>query len=193
MSAQDASTRQDLINNGVERELLAIREDLGAAQEIGAAVESELEHDLLVWPREYLETYLDSGREGAVPLSQVELQDLLEAAFDRDRELIGSAADTVQAQQRRAAEQEPAPTNRISEQPRISHALTDSGIYTGRIVAETSDLVVQQISVASEIVHRKDLFAQVPQVGQLVRIAYHDNVATVREIAERAFERELAR
>jgi hypothetical protein len=53
MSTQDAGTRQYLVENGVERELQSIRGDLGAAQGLGAAVESELEHDLLIWPRKY--------------------------------------------------------------------------------------------------------------------------------------------
>ena len=87
MSTQDAGTRQDLIANGVKRELLSIAENVETPQDVGSAFESEVEHDLLVWPREYLETYLDRGDDGRIPLNQVQLQDLLEAAFDRDEEL----------------------------------------------------------------------------------------------------------
>jgi len=35
-------------------------------------------------PRQYLETYLDSDATGRVPLNPEQLQDVLEAAFDRD-------------------------------------------------------------------------------------------------------------
>jgi hypothetical protein len=40
-----------------------------------------------VWPRQYLETYLNSDATGRVPLDAEELQDVLEAAFDRDAAL----------------------------------------------------------------------------------------------------------
>ena len=48
---------------------------------------SELDHDLIAWPRQYLETYLDSDSTGRVPLDAEQLQDVLEAAFDRDASL----------------------------------------------------------------------------------------------------------
>jgi hypothetical protein len=45
---------------------------------------AELDHDLMAWPRQYLETYRDSDVSGRVPLDAEQLQDVLEAAFDRD-------------------------------------------------------------------------------------------------------------
>jgi hypothetical protein len=72
-------------------------------------------------------------------------------------------------------------------------ALTDSGIYSGKIISETPEAVIQRISAATEIAHPKSLFAQIPQMGQLVRIAYHNNVASVRELHPRKLEREMAR
>src|SRR5437660_12919288 len=95
MSTQDAGTRQDLIANGVERELLSITENLDTPQDLGSAFESEVEHDLLVWPREYLETYLDRDKNGSIPLNEVQFQDLLEAAFDRDEELARNAVTSL--------------------------------------------------------------------------------------------------
>ena len=91
MSTQDAGTRQDLIENGVERDLLSIQGNVTAPQDLGSALQSEIEHDLIVWPREYLETYLDSCNNGTIPLNEAQFQDLLEAAFDRDEELALNA------------------------------------------------------------------------------------------------------
>jgi hypothetical protein len=36
------------------------------------------------WPRQYLETYLDSDATGRAPFDAEQLQDVLEAAFERD-------------------------------------------------------------------------------------------------------------
>ena len=233
MSTQDAGTRQDLIANGVERELLSIAENLGLPQDVGSAFESEVEHDLLVWPREYLETYLDRAKNGSIPLNEVQLQDLLEAAFDRDEELTRnaiaslkrttnnptfgarSAADTntVKTATEKDA-QEKADGNRSSLTTSISKlsdsmrtaagstdlvqqhrqiALTDSGIYTGKIVSETPELLIQRISAATEVAHLKSLLPQIPQIGELVRITYQNNVASIRELQPRRLEREMER
>ena len=233
MSTQDAGTRQDLIANGVERELLSITESLSAPQDVGSAFESEVEHDLLVWPREYLETYLDRAKNGSIPLNEVQLQDLLEAAFDRDEELARNAIfslkrttnsptfdarspvdpSTVKVVADKDAQQK-ADRDRLSLTTSISQlsdsirtaagrtdlvqqhreiALTDSGIYTGKIVSETPELLIQRISAATEVEHPKSLLSQIPQIGQLVRIAYQNNVASIREVQPRKLERELTR
>ncbi len=185
MSTQDAGTRQDLIANGVERELQSITENVDAPQDLGSAFGSEVEHDLLVWPRKFLEMYLDRDKNGSIPLNQVQLQDLLEAAFERDEELarnaVTSLKKTTNDRQTRLVQQ--------GRQP----ALTDSGVYSGRIVSETPEFLIQQISAATEVAHPKSLFSQIPQIGQLVRIAYQNNVASVRELQPRKLERELER
>ena len=185
MSAQDAGTRQDLIANGVERELQSITENVDAPLDLGSAFESEVEHDLLVWPREYLETFLDRDKNGTVSLNEVQLQDLLEAAFDRDEELARSAVTSLKK------------TTNDTHAQRVQQcrqaALTDSGVYSGRIVSETPELLIQQISAATEVAHPKSLLAQIPTIGQLVRIAYQNSVASVRELQPRKLERELMR
>ena len=233
MSTQDAGTRQDLIANGVSREVLSISENVDAPQNLGSAFESEVEHDLLVWPREYLETYLDRDKDGRVPLNEVRLQDLLEAAFNRDEELASTAiarlkrttdspafgarstgnANTIIVATENASQQK-ANGDRASLATSISKlsdpvraaagrsdlvqqhrqvALTDSGVYSGKIVSETPDLLIQRISAATEIAHPKSLLAEIPQIGQIVRIAYQNNVATIREVQSRKLERELTR
>jgi len=233
MSPRNAGIRQDLIANGVERELLSIAENVNAPQDLGSAFESEVEHDLIVWPREYLETYLDRDKNGGIPLNEVQLQDLLEAAFDRDEELARNAisslkrtpnsptfdarsagdASTAKNETEKDAQQK---TDRdrsslansisqLSDSLRaaagrtdlvLQHrqvALTDSGIYTGKIVSETSELLIQRISAATEVAHPKSLLSQIPQIGQLVRIAYQNNVASIRELQPRTLEREMER
>ena len=185
MSTQDAGTRQDLIANGVSREVLSISENVDAPQNLGSSFESEVEHDLLVWPREYLETYLDRDKNGSIPLNQVQLQDLLEAAFERDEELARNAITSL----KKTTDNTQTQLVQQGRQP----ALTDSGVYSGKIVSETADLLIQQISAATEVAHPKSLLADIPQVGQLVRIAYQNNVASVRELQPRKLERELAR
>jgi hypothetical protein len=233
MSTQDAGTRQDLIANGVERELRSIAENVDAPQDLGSAFESEVEHDLLVWPREYLETYLDRDKDGDIPLNEVQLQDLLEAAFDRDEELARNAisslkstpsgptldarstteANTVKIATENAA-QEKADRDRASLATSISQlshsvraaagrsdlvqqhrqvALTDSGVYSGKIVSETPELLIQRISAATEVAHPKSLLSKIPQIGQLVRIAYQNNAATIRELQPHRLEREMDR
>lgn len=233
MSTQDAGTRQDLIANGVERELLSITENANARQNLGSSFAAEVEHDLLVWPREYLETYLDRGNDGTIPLNEVQLQDLLEAAFDRGEELARNAVtrlkrttsgptfdaksapdvNTVKIATKNAPEQK-ADRDRASLAISISQlsdsvraaagrsdlvqqdrqvALTDSGVYSGKIVSETPELLIQRISAATEVAHPKSLFSQVPQIGQLVRIAYQNNVASIRELQPRRLEREMER
>lgn len=233
MSAQDAGTRQDLIANGVERELQSITENLSAPEDLGSAFESEVEHDLLVWPREFLETYLDRDKDGSIPFNKIQLQDLLEAAFNRDEELARNVitglkrttksppfdarsardATTSKIATEKDAQQE-ANKNRLSLTTSISQlsdpmrtaagrtdlvqqhrqiALTDSGIYTGKIVSESPELLIQRISAGTEVKHPKSLLSQIPQIGQLVRIAYQNNVASIREVQPRKLERELAR
>jgi hypothetical protein len=64
-----------------------------------ALFNSELNHDLLTWPRQYLEAYLDSDESGRVPLSPEQLQDVLEAAFERDEALAVEFLEEVRANQ----------------------------------------------------------------------------------------------
>ncbi|MEO6780879.1 MAG: hypothetical protein ABI196_08175, partial [Bradyrhizobium sp.] len=84
MPTQDASLRQDLIENAVQHEVARIEQTAAAAHKLAAAFDSALEHDLTTWPREYLETSLDSDDKGRIPLNEAALQGLLEGAFDRN-------------------------------------------------------------------------------------------------------------
>src|SRR2546427_4400613 len=95
MATEDASLRQDLIENAVQHEVVPIDETVPTEQSLDASFAAELEHDLTIWPREYLEPYLDSDDQGRIPLSEATLQDLLETAFDRNEQLIHSSRHLI--------------------------------------------------------------------------------------------------
>src|SRR5208283_3079586 len=87
MNGNNAATRQDLVVNSVEHQISSLANSAASPEELEILLTSELDHDLIVWPRQYLETYLDSDGTGRVPLDSEQLQDVLEAAFDRDAAL----------------------------------------------------------------------------------------------------------
>src|SRR6266446_3035625 len=84
MNTNNAATRQDLIENAVDHQISSLRNSAASPGQLETLLNSELDHDLIAWPRQYLETYLDSDPTGRVPLNSEQLQDVLEAAFDRD-------------------------------------------------------------------------------------------------------------
>jgi hypothetical protein len=87
MNAKNAATRQDVIVNSVDHQVSSLANSATSPRQFEILLASELDHDLIVWPREFLETYLDSDATGRVPLDAEQLQDVLEAAFDRDAAL----------------------------------------------------------------------------------------------------------
>src|SRR5438046_6933367 len=87
MNAPNAAFREDLIQNAVNHQTKELEENGLSPGTLEALFNSELNHDLLIWPRQYLETYLDSDESGRVPLTPEQLQDVLEAAFERDEAL----------------------------------------------------------------------------------------------------------
>src|SRR6202048_4637571 len=84
MNSNDAAIRQELIENLVEHQVSTLTNAAASAGQLETLLNSELDHDLIEWPRQYLESYLDSDAIGRVPLNTEQLQDVLEAAFDRD-------------------------------------------------------------------------------------------------------------
>ncbi len=167
MSIQDASAREDLIESAVQRELTPLKAQPAASEvALDSALDAQLEHDLLVWPREHLETYLDSDRTGRVPLNDAHLQGVLESAFERSEELLRSA---------------------------IQPDLTDSGVYLGTVIWKGQDLLLQRISASSAVVHSTGMLNESPKIGELVRIAYSNGIGTVDEVALQRSSRELGR
>jgi hypothetical protein len=68
----------------VDHQISSLVNSAASPDQVETLLISELDHDLIAWPRQYLETYLDSDATGRVPLNVEQLQDVLEAAFDRD-------------------------------------------------------------------------------------------------------------
>ncbi|SRR6266851_1642164 len=65
MSTEDASLRQDVIENAVQHQVVLFDQTVTTEQALDAAFASGLKYDLAIWPREYLETYLDSDDGGS--------------------------------------------------------------------------------------------------------------------------------
>ena len=87
MNSRNAAACQDVIANSVDHEIFTLANSAATPAQLETLVTSELDHDLIAGPRQYLETYLDSDATGRVPLDAEQLQDVLEAAFDRDAAL----------------------------------------------------------------------------------------------------------
>jgi hypothetical protein len=84
MKGNNAATRQDVVINSVDHQISSLVNSAASPEQLETLLISELDHDLIAWPRQYLETYLNSDESGRVPLDAEQLQDTLEAAFDRD-------------------------------------------------------------------------------------------------------------
>jgi hypothetical protein len=87
MDTPKPTLRQDLIQNAVNHQIRELEESALSAGRLDSLFNSELIRDLITWPRQYLEAYLDSDESGRVPLSPEQLQDVLEAAFERHEAL----------------------------------------------------------------------------------------------------------
>jgi hypothetical protein len=294
MSSNNAATRQDVVINSVDHQISTLANSTASPRQLETLLNSELDHDLIAWPRQYLETYLDSDATGRVPLDAEQLQDILEAAFDRDATLardyleelngergpktLGDSTlqiatartegkeaeyellfDPIDSQDLKhlidkldmrawekqtaqitpALETQPHPERRetttsvathspgsgavelhdkttgtdvrkllgggelpaglqsalrqMAPDARIEYAQTDSGAYRGGIIGETEKNLIQQITLHTAVVHRKDLLDMIPAVGENVRIAYSNDIARVLPVKERSKTQELGR
>src|SRR6202171_592276 len=87
MKSNNADTGEDVVAHSVGHQISSLVNSAASIGQLETFLTSELDHDLVAWPRQYLETYLDSDATGRVPLDAEQLQDILEAAFDRDAAL----------------------------------------------------------------------------------------------------------
>lgn len=216
MPTENASLRQDLIENAVQHEIVQIEEPVATEQALDAAFDTELEHDLTVWPREYLETYLDSDDQGRISVNEARLQDILEAAFDRNEQLAGGFRRTVEHLGARAIEgrtgiKESGLQNErsgLSESLKAAQAqakmllgpsaetrlpMTRDGVYIGTVISDTPEYLLQRISGVTAIAHPKSLFHGLPEIGKVVRITYHEEKAIPREVFVRQPSRGIER
>src|SRR6267378_2152732 len=89
--------RQDIIQNAVNHQTQELEDTAASPSALASLFTSELNHDLITWPRQYLEAYLDSDESGRVALTAEQLQDVLEAAFERDEALAVGFLEEVTA------------------------------------------------------------------------------------------------
>lgn len=97
MKRPNTPLRQDVIQNAVHHQIQELEDTAASPAALNTLFSSELSRDLITWPRQYLEAYLDSDESGRVPLSAEQLQDVLEAAFERDEALAVEFLEEVQA------------------------------------------------------------------------------------------------
>ena len=97
MDAPNAALRDDVIQNAVNHQMQELEASAASPAALDTIFNSELNHDLMTWPRQYLEAFLDSDESGRVPLTAEQLQDVLEAAFERDAALAVEFLEEVKA------------------------------------------------------------------------------------------------
>src|SRR5437660_3186027 len=97
MKGPNTPLREDVIQNAVNHQIQELEDTATSPAALNTFFSSELSHDLITWPRQYLEAYLDSDEAGRVPLAPEQLQDVLEAAFERDKALAIEFLEEVQA------------------------------------------------------------------------------------------------
>jgi hypothetical protein len=97
MSISNSPLRDDVIQNAVNHQIQELEDGTATPTVLDTLFTSELNHDLITWPRQYLEAYLDSDESGRVPLTPEQLQDVLEAAFERDQALAVEFLEEVKA------------------------------------------------------------------------------------------------
>ena len=97
MQHENTVLRQDVIQNAVNHQVAELEERGPSPTALGRLFNGELNHDLITWPRQYLEAYLDSDESGRIPLSPEQLQDVLEAAFERDEALAVEFLEEMKA------------------------------------------------------------------------------------------------
>jgi hypothetical protein len=84
MNSNNSAACRDVIVNSVDPHIFILVNSAVSTGQLETLLNSELGHNLIAWPRQYLETYLDSDATGRVPLAAEQLQDILGATFDRD-------------------------------------------------------------------------------------------------------------
>jgi hypothetical protein len=97
MEIPSKTLRQDVIQNAVNHQIQELEDTVASPAALNTLFGSELRNDLITWPRQYLEAYLDSDESGRVPLTPEQLQDILEAAFERDEALAVEFLEEVRA------------------------------------------------------------------------------------------------
>jgi hypothetical protein len=81
----------------------------------------------------------------------------------------------------------------LGESAKTKPAQLIAGVHRGKIIGETSDLVLQRESPRSVVVHSKELFESAPKVGASVVVNYTNGTPSVREVKERGRSLNMSR
>jgi antirestriction protein ArdC len=81
----------------------------------------------------------------------------------------------------------------LGESAKTKPAQLIAGVHRGKIIGETSDLVLQRESPRSVVVHSKELFESAPKVGASVVVNYTNGTPSVREVKERGRSLSISR
>jgi antirestriction protein ArdC len=73
----------------------------------------------------------------------------------------------------------------VGDSAKVKPAQLIAGVHRGKIIGETSDLVLQRESPRSVVFHSKDLFDAVPKVGSNVVVNYKHGTPSIRGVKER--------
>lgn len=73
----------------------------------------------------------------------------------------------------------------VGDSAKTKPAQLIAGVHRGKIIGETSDLVLQRESPRSVVVHSKELFDAAPKVGTNVVVNYTNGTPSTREVKER--------
>jgi antirestriction protein ArdC len=84
-------------------------------------------------------------------------------------------------------------TKNLDDSTKTLAAQTESGAYSGPIIGETDDHVLQRQSARFSIAHPKELLDRQPEIGQNVRIKYSNFKGAVRDVRARARAQEVSR
>ena len=206
MTTPKTTLREDVVKNAVYHQIQQLEERAAPPAGLTTLLNPELNRDLITWPRQYLEPFLDSDESGRVPLTSEQLQDVLEAAFCRDDALAVEFLEEIKAGKEPGTFPErgllggaelPAQVQsalrELRPEARIVPALTDSGAYRGSVIAETTQSLIQRISRQSAVIHQKDDLDRVPRIGEYVCISYTEGLGHVTLVRERSRGKELAR
>ena len=64
MNPKNWIVRQDVVEVSVNHQIFSLADSAASPACLETLLASELEHDLIAWPRQYLESYLDSDVAG---------------------------------------------------------------------------------------------------------------------------------
>jgi antirestriction protein ArdC len=190
-AAQDASRAADFV--------LQLERDQSLAEAVETAAPGRIEvNDAALSPDERAarSTEMLAAAEAPIRRELADLEADRELAVD-DRKEYMTPIDAAQPDRERLSASFNDARRMVAEimgdTGRTIAALTSSGTYRGKIIGETENHLLQQISGRTVVAHMKHTLSPMPQVGENVIIAYSNSKAAVSEFQQRTRSLQLAR